>query len=93
MALIEMLTAAAEGAAEKEADDLTNLEKVALAYAAGLAYRTTWTDEGKMRVDIVDPFGIVKIDGKFIVAHRAAERGDRISVRLDHLNGEDHGNV
>lgn len=76
--ILEQMIAAVGGAQHKEPEELTELEKVAIAYAAGLAYRTTWTEDGKVRIDIVDPFGIVKIDGKFTVGWRKAIRGDSV---------------
>lgn len=82
--MVTAMVTAAKGAGSKEPDELTELEKVALAYCAGLAYRTKWTDEGKLRVDIVDLFGIQKINGKFIVAHKKpSPRGETLSLRPD----------
>lgn len=80
-ALLEQMVAAVTSATGKEPDELSELEKVALAYCAGLPYRTTWTEEGKLRVDIVNPFGIQKIDGKFTVVHREPFKGDRVSFQ------------
>ena len=69
------------GAADKEPVDLTEMEKVALAYAAGLPYRTAWTEDGKMRVDIINLFAVTKTDGKFVVHHREQPKGDRLRLQ------------
>lgn len=57
----------------KEPEELTNAERIALCIASGckMDYRTEPSEGGwKMVASTVNPVGIVKIDGKFLIYER-----------------------
>lgn len=75
----EQLGAIAGACFHKEVDELTEEEKVALAVMAGCAYRM-WHEGGKLRIDIINPIGFQKIDGRLRVCEGVARKGDTVIV-------------
>jgi hypothetical protein len=61
----------------KEPDALSDGEKVAVAVMAGCAYRI---DYDAQRIDIVNPIGFIKVNGKLEVRESIARRGAEVCL-------------
>lgn len=73
----EDIGAIAGGAMLKEPEELTEQERVALAVMAGCAYDI---DTNAGRINIRNPIGFAKINGKLTVHESVARRGDSVTV-------------
>jgi len=63
------LLAATIACQKKEPEDLSEFERVAIAFMAGCKIRTR-EENGLLRLTTENPIGITKIKGKFLVAER-----------------------
>lgn len=79
---IQHLTSMAHACRDKEVADLTEDEKCALAWCAGVEMVTSepeYTEDSvKFRWITKNPIGIVKIDGAFRVYERVLTEGERL---------------
>lgn len=91
-AQIRRFTDLALGCQDKEVEQLTDDEKMALYFMAGVEMRTTCPvsdgDVYRFTMTTVRPVGMVKVDGKFRVAELVRSEGERLS-RLGMLHFED----
>lgn len=62
----------AGGALHKEPAELTDDERVAIAVMAGCTYEIDWNAQ---RINITNPIGFARIDGKLQIYESVARRG------------------
>ena len=72
-----------EGCKDKEASDLSEDEKFAICYFAGVdvKFSEVQSDPGKMKLVTAKRCGIIKVDGKFRVFEEAPQSGQFIRFR------------
>ena len=76
----ESMLVALKGCIDKEVEDLTELERFAIAYAAGVPLASAMGEDGKLKFTTAR-CGIYKYQGKFHVAIEAPDKTPRVKFR------------